>query len=152
MPGPNRKPTPLKLLQGTTRADRSNLNELQPEVVVPLPPHHLSKFARAEWDRMSPLLFNAGLISEEDRSAFAMYCQHYGRHVKAEYMIRKHGETEKTSNGNLIQSPWVGISNTSAQLASKLLSAFGMTPADRSKVSVKEKKGKKPEGKERFFK
>lgn len=146
-----RKPTALKLVKGTAQPCRMNPNEPQPDITIPEAPHHLSKYARAEWNRMAPLLEAMGLISEEDRSAFAMYCQHYGRHVKAEYMIRKHGEIEKTTNGNIIQSPWVSISNTASREAHKLLSAFGMTPADRSKVHAKEKQ-KKTDPKERFFK
>jgi P27 family predicted phage terminase small subunit len=100
---------------------------------------------------MSERLNDMGLITEHDRAAFAMYCQAWGDHVKAEYMIRKHGHVIKTTNGNIIQSPWVGISNKAKLTAHKFLVEFGLTPASRTKVSGSGKKEKKPEGKERFF-
>jgi P27 family predicted phage terminase small subunit len=42
----------------------------------------------------------------------------------------------KTTNGNIIQSPLVGIANKSLQMMHKFLIEFGMTPSARSKVSV----------------
>jgi P27 family predicted phage terminase small subunit len=146
------KPSILKIVRGTEKPSRVNPDEPKPDVVIPTAPHHLSKFARAEWDRMAPRLFDMGLITEHDRSAFAMYCSAWGDHVKAEYMIRKHGAVITTTNGNMIQSPWVGISNTAKQIALKTLTSFGMTPADRNKVSATTPEKVKPEGKERFFK
>jgi len=144
-------PTPLKLVTGTARSDRINPDEPEVEVKIPVPPKHLSKEANEEWRRMAPLLQDMGLISENDRAAFAMYCAAWGDHVKAENMIRKKGHVIVTTNGNEIQSPWVSISNTAKLNAFKFLTEFGLTPASRSKVSVT-KKEKKPEGKERFFK
>lgn len=146
-----RKPTALKLVQGTTRPDRMMKNEPQPDIAIPPAPHHLSAHAREEWNRMSPLLEDMGLIAEADRVAFSMYCQAWGDHVKAEYMIRKHGHVEKTTNGNVIQSPWVGISNKAKLIAHKFLVEFGLTPASRSKVNSTPKETKK-DSKERFFK
>jgi P27 family predicted phage terminase small subunit len=147
----NRKPLPLKLVQGTNRADRDNPDQPQPEVSIPAPPHHLSKEARAEWDRMAPILADMGLISEVDRSAFAMYCQSWGDHAKAENMIRKHGAVVKTTNGNIVQSPWVGISNRAKLIAHKFLVGFGMTPADRGKVTARKEETQEDPSK-RFFK
>ncbi len=146
------KPTVLKLVTGTARPGRLNPDEPQTEVAIPTAPHHLSKHAGEEWKRIAPLLESMGLVSESDRSALAMYCQAWGDHVKAEYMIRKQGHVITTTKGNVVQSPWVGISNTSKQIAHKFLVEFGLTPASRSKVSATPKKEKKPEGKERFFK
>ncbi len=145
------KPTIVKSVKGTERPGRTNPNEPNPDIVIPDPPHHLSKHAREEWNRMAPILFDMGLIAESDRAAFAMYCQAWGDHVKAEYMIRKHGAVVKTSNGNLVQSPWVGISNRAKLIAHKFLVGFGMTPADRSRVTVKKDEAKKDPAK-RFFK
>lgn len=100
---------------------------------------------------MSPLLYDMGLITEHDQSAFAMYCQAYGDHVKAEYMIRKSGHVIVTTNGNIIQSPWVSISNKAKLTAHKFLVEFGLTPASRTKVSMTPGM-QKVDKKERFFK
>lgn len=149
---PKVKPTILKLVSGTARADRTNKNEPTPEIGIPTPPHHLSKHAGEEWRRISPLLEDMGLVSEADRSALAMYCQAWGDHVKAEYMIRKSGHVITTTNGNIIQSPWVGISNKAKLTAHKFLVEFGLTPASRSKVSSSDPAGKSADKKDRFFK
>ena len=81
-----------------------------------------------------------------------MYCQAWGDHVKAEYMIRKLGHVITTTNGNIIQSPWVGISNKAKLTAHKFLVEFGLTPASRSKVSASDPKEKGADKKDRFFK
>ncbi|QXE85985.1 phage terminase small subunit P27 family [Geomonas nitrogeniifigens] len=150
--GRTRKPTPLKVVGGTDRKDRSNPSEPQPEVKIPEMPAHLSEDAKAEWERITPLLDEMGIISDLDLSALAMYCQAYGRHIEAERKILETGLLDTTSNGNTIQSPLVGISNHSMEIARKLLATFGMTPADRSKVNAVPRQPDKPEGKERFFK
>lgn len=149
MPKP-RKPTTLKLITGTAQPCRMNPNEPQFDVAIPKPPHHLSKEARKEWDRMAPVLFDMGLISECDRAAFAMYCQSWGRHVKAEYMIRIHGPVITTKDGLQKVSPWVRISHEASIAAQRLLIEFGLTPAARSRVVAKKKETKDP--KSRFFK
>jgi P27 family predicted phage terminase small subunit len=146
------KPTVLKLVTGTARPGRINPAEPDVKIEIPTAPHHLSKHAREEWNRIAPILEDMGLVSKSDRSALAMYCQAWGDHVKAECMIRRHGHVIKTTNGNMIQSPWVSISNKAKLTAHKFLVEFGLTPASRTKVSGKGKKETKPEGKERFFK
>jgi len=151
---PPKKPTALHLIEGTGRKDRMNPSEPKPKVEIPEAPKHLSKEARAEWDRITPLLEKQGLVTHLDRAALAMYCTAWGDHVKAQNMIRKHGTVEKTSNGNLIQSPYVSMSNHAMEIARKLLATFGMTPADRSKVSAAPKVPDAPGAKDkgRFFK
>lgn len=149
--GRPRKPTILKIVKGTEKPSRVNPDEPKPDASIPKAPHFLSKHGRQHWNEVAPLLCDMGLMSELYSPAFAMYCQHYGLFVKAQYMLRKKGETETTSNGNLIQSPWVGISNTAANNAKGLLSLFGLTPADISKVSGRKEK-EKEDPKQRFFK
>ena len=78
------KPTILKLVTGTAKPGRLNPDEPQPDIQIPTAPHHLSKYAREEWNRIAPILEDMGLVSESDRSALAMYCQARGDHVKAE--------------------------------------------------------------------
>lgn len=115
-------------------------------------PTHLSPDAIAEWERITPILKDMGLIAIMDMVAVSMYCTSWGRHIKAERIITEKGEIEITSNGNIIQSPWVGMSNKSMDLADKFLGKFGLTPADRTRVHGTPKTKEAPEGKGRFFK
>jgi len=77
-----------------------------------------------------------GLLTNIDRVALAAYCQAYARWVEAEKGIKKSGLIVKTKDGNIIQSPLVGIANTAMKLVHKFLIEFGMTPSSRSRISV----------------
>jgi phage terminase small subunit len=41
-----------------------------------------------------------------------------------------------TSNGNEVQSPWVGIANRNLETMIKLAKEFGMTPSARTRIRV----------------
>ena len=145
--GRPRKPTELKLIQGTAQKCRMNPNEPKPDVDIPDTPHHLSKPAREEWARITPLLKDLGLISQLDLVELSFYCQAWGDHVQAENMIRRNGKVLKDAKGRLYISPWVKHSKESKELAHKFLVEFGLTPASRSRVSGKKKE---PEKKKRL--
>ena len=135
MPFP-KKPTPLKILQGTDRADRRNKNEPKPGVSAQEPPEHLSEYAKEEWESMSKKLLPLGLLTELDGAALAGYCQAYGRWRLAEEQLNKTSLVIKTQSGNIIQNPLVGIANKSIEHMRKFIGIFGLSPADRSRVSV----------------
>lgn len=138
MRGRKPKPTNLKLLQGNPGHRPINKNEPRPPVVAPDPPEHLNWIALAEWSRVCAELANLGLISQIDSSALAAYCQCYARWVEAEEGVKKSGLIIKTKDGNIIQSPLVGIANTAMKLMHKFLIEFGMTPSCRSRLSGKD--------------
>lgn len=134
--GPKKKPTKTKILQGTLNVSRINPNEPEPDCKIPDPPDHLSKEALAEWNRIAPELDKMGLISEVDMASFAAYCQAYGRWAVAETLLNEsEGLTIETMQGNIIQNPLVGIANVAMEMMRKHLANFGMSPADRAKVS-----------------
>lgn len=141
--GRPRKPTKLKLIQGTAQPCRLNPNEPQPDVDIPDIPHHLSKPARDEWRRITPLLKDMGLISHMDMAELVMYCGAWGDYVQAENMIRRNGKVLKTDKGIQFVSPWVKISKESKLMAHKFLVEFGLTPASRTRVSGKKKEAEK---------
>lgn len=138
MPGPGRprKPTRLKLLEGTYRPDRAPRNEPMPAPAVPEPPEDLDPEARAEWDRIVPHLAALGLLSHLDRAALAAYCQLYARWWEAERAIREHGLTQVTESGYVAQRPEVGIANTALTQMRRYLVEFGLTPAARSRIDA----------------
>jgi len=79
--GARPKPTALKVLQGTDRADRRNEHEPHLKAAVPECPAHLSDEAKLEWERTSKLLSDVGLLAAIDRAALASYCHAWGRWV-----------------------------------------------------------------------
>jgi len=128
------KPTKLKVIQGTFRKDRANSNEPDPEVKIPSPPDFLNADALQEWGRMSEKLYQLGMLADIDRGIFAAYCQAFGRWAEAERMIKEKGILVKTSNGNIIQSPLVGIANKAIKEMRDNAAIMGIPATMRSKV------------------
>lgn len=135
-PGPPPKPTQLKKLAGNP--GRRPLNEF--EAVVPVPeavpyaPRHLNHEAKREWRRVARMLIEAGLYSEVDRAALAMYCQGWGRWVEAERELLVLGPVVTSDKGNLYQNPWMGIANKAQDNLRRMIAEFGLSPAQRSRV------------------
>lgn len=137
-PGPAPKPTQLKKLAGNP--GRRPLNDH--EAVVPVPeavpyaPRHLNHEAKREWRRVAKVLIDAGLYSDVDRAALAMYCQAWGRWVVAERELAK-GQTVLTGpKGGQYQNPWLGIANRAQDHLRRMIAEFGLSPAQRSRVAA----------------
>lgn len=135
-------PRKLKIVKGTFRKDRANPNEPDYPVEIPKSPDHLNELGKKEWDGMAKVFFDQGLLSQVDKAALASYCQLYGRWAQAETDLNNSTLLIKTTSGNIIQNPLLGIANTALKLMNKCLLEFGMTPASRSKVSAKKSKKK----------
>ncbi len=142
MRGRKPKPSGLKLVTGTDRADRANPDEPQPQPARPEPPGHLNAEARAEWDRICVRLCALGILSQIDRAALAAYCQAYGRWVQAEGALDlmaardtvTHGLMIKTQGGNAIQKPLVGTANKAMADMMRYAAEFDMTPSARTRI------------------
>lgn len=115
MPGRPRKPTALKLLQGNPGKRPLPKNEPHPKVGCD-PPPWLPLDARVEWKRLAPGLLRYRLLTELDGDAFAALCM----------------MTAQLADLGAI--PGASITDTTKELR-QLWGRFGMTPADRSKVS-----------------
>lgn len=148
-----KKPTNLKLLQGTYREDRVAINEAKPELEIPQVPAHLSDEAKVEWGRLSQELAQLGLLSRIDRAAFAAYCECWADWVSASRMcasvIGDDGKLQdrkviKTKDGNFIENPYFSIKKRSAELMHKFLIEFGLTPASRTKIEASPLPTQKP--------
>jgi P27 family predicted phage terminase small subunit len=135
MPGRKPVPTALKILRGNP--GKRSLPKSEPKPTgIPDCPRHLNKEARTEWDRISKELLVLGLLSEIDRAALAAYCGAWARWVDAEKKVKSQGAVITTTNGNMIQNPYVGIANRAMELMCKFLVEFGMTPSSRSRLQI----------------
>ena len=87
MPGPQKIPPRLKLLRGTAHvADRVAALESTPPLpaldAVPTPPHWLKNLnARAEWDRLAPVLTANRLLHAGNIGLLAQLCAVHGHLV-----------------------------------------------------------------------
>lgn len=134
--GPRSKPHELKVLQGTDRPDRANPAEPKPELLelVPDPPCRLERVARAEWDRIAPLLIKLRLLSQLDLGALVGYCRAFADCVAARNHIEKHGRYQKADGGGFKLNPAVRDAHRAAELVKGYLVEFGMSPSSRSRV------------------
>ncbi|MGF6607065.1 P27 family predicted phage terminase small subunit [Paraburkholderia sp. WSM4175] len=142
--GRKRVPTALKLIRGNPGRRPVNTNEPKPAKTPPPAPAHLDARARAEWDRLVPELFAAGLLTSIDGAALAAYCNAFSRWAEAEEALAKMRARDeltsalmiKTKSGNAIQNPLVGTSNRAMLLMCRFAAEFGMTPAARARLAA----------------
>ena len=137
------KPTALKIISGNP--GKRKLPDAEPKFSPSQPdaPLFLNSDANAEWDRLSLLLYDSGVLTDVDRSALAAYCQAYGLWAQAEREIAKlqeisvlNGLILKTKDGNYIQQPLLGIANKARADMVRYASEFGMTPSSRTRIET----------------
>jgi P27 family predicted phage terminase small subunit len=137
MPGPPRKPTALKLIEGNPGKKALPKNEPEPESLNGLPdaPKRFNRDAKDEWNRTGPVLFRAGLITRADLPMFEAYCEAWGGYVSAQrtYADAPLVEGQK---GNLVRNPAAQISRDNLDKAISLAREFGMTPASRTRIDL----------------
>jgi P27 family predicted phage terminase small subunit len=133
----------LKALAGTDQPCRILPDEPLPELASPNAPTWLHREAKREWRRIVPELEALGLLTNLDRSALAGYCQSYARWYEAEVAIRRDGMIMTTATGYQQQTPAVGIARQALSDMRAFASEFGLSPAARTRISVKPAEGAK---------
>ncbi len=142
-----RKPTPTHLKLVTGNPGRRPLNKAEakaPPARTMKVPAHLGADAIAEWDRIAADLIRSGLITALDTSALAAYCGAVGRWVQAERILFKAAEADpmfeglviRTTSGNVVMNPLVGIRNKAQADVLKAAAELGITPSARSRVQA----------------
>lgn len=148
--GPLGKPAELKALEGGRSHRPINLDQtFRPEVGVPDRPSYLSKEAKRAWRRLSEELTYYNLLSRVDRDSFSMLCQTIGRlelieralAAKQALLVTQGKDPaeallDKTPNGMQIQSAMYTVLNKEQAKLNSLLAEFGLTPAQRARVST----------------
>ena len=130
------KPTALKILNGNPGKRRLNANEPKAEITIPDCPEHLNEIARAEWNRITPELASAGLLTRLDRAAIALYCQTWAIWVEAEDKVRKRGRVIVTKSGYPVLNPQHTIATKAANDCKTFAIEFGLTPSSRSRIDI----------------
>lgn len=145
--GPKPTPANLHILRGnpSKKPIAALLDEaVRPPVDIPECPDHLKGESRAEWDRITPHLYALGLISQIDRAALSGYCDNWGEYVwactriddlNAQDQTGERGRIWDTPSGYKQISVLQQIRNRSLEQMAKFLAMFGMSPADRTRVT-----------------
>ena len=138
--GRPRKPTALKLIQGTYQPCRDAGDEPQPPAGSLDPPRDLGGEALAQWQHLAPLLLQIHVFTEADRNALARYCT-----LQAQFILIKKKVQRKPE---LIDT----LLKLNVQLKS-LEVEYGLTPASRSRIHAKpvEKDDGEAKKEKRFF-
>jgi P27 family predicted phage terminase small subunit len=144
MRGRKPKPTFLRVIGGNAGHRAINQREPTPRIAAPTPPAILNDDARNEWRRVASQLTKMGVLAVIDRSALAAYCSAFGDWIAATRAINRLAERgdpfggllSKTTNGNVIQNPLVGIANKARADMVRFAAEFGMTPSGRSRVQA----------------
>lgn len=144
--GRKRRPSKLRLIEGNP--GHRPIPEGEPEFRladdVPTPPPFLDAYAREEWDRVSPELYAAGLITLVDTGPLAAYCEAYSTWRAAVVELQNQAKVNdktlaggaliKTKGGNIIQNPLRGVANTARAAMVRIAAEFGLTPASRANL------------------
>ena len=131
-----RKPTALKLVDGTARADRANGNEPEPQLLADLtPPAHLSERSAKVWNELAPMLRRIQLLTEADTVAFEMLCDavagyRFARETRGDDMVTY------SHKGSQMLDQWLVAQQACGKRAETLMGRFGMDPVSRSRVMV----------------
>ncbi len=147
-PGADRKPIPnvIKFKTGNPGKRPLKKEPTLPDTGIPDPPVHLDAYAREEWGRIADGLHAMGVLHQIDQQVLAAYCDSYSRWRHAVEAMRARVEKaggdqlaaliDKTSNGNIVQNPLIGIANKAAGDMVRYAAEFGLTPAARARLAI----------------
>jgi P27 family predicted phage terminase small subunit len=144
------KPTELKKLEGTYRADRAVVNEMMPSRLVapPSAPEYLTEGAKLEWESVCDELLSLNMLHRVDLALLSAYCQEFDRYVEASGYLLREGSVIclERPDGSVysMPSPWVAIKNGALKNAMSIASQFGFTPSARTKIKGEGGKEKDP--------
>lgn len=135
MPGPPPKPAKLTELRGNPSKKKPTV-EPEPARGAPRPPADLKGEALAEWGRIVPELDRLGLITVVDRAYLVAYCEAWASFNAAREALAEYGPLVAGRDGGLVKNPASQIMRDAADLMLKFGSRFGLSPSDRTRLSV----------------
>ncbi len=167
MAGRPRKPSHLKVVSGTAQRCRTNPHEPTPRAGIPEAPRHLSVRARAAWAQLSAIVHDMGVLTEGDPVALEMLCNAYVDVLQARASLNRpllipwdgideKGERTAAAAGERYYwtfgksgpmrraRPEVADIADGERRLAMWLAKFGLTPADRSRVSATPKTAANP--------
>jgi phage terminase small subunit len=150
--GRQKKPTALKILQGTYRADRDAESVKFSADNIPPMPKGLHPIAQAEWNELTPLCVNKGLVTRGDWIAWSSGFRIYSVYLRA---LETLGDlVEYAESGMAVARPEVWIIKSYQEMVLKWCREFGLTASSRSGMKIDDNEGKdqKPQAKiAKFF-
>lgn len=154
MSGPQRKPTDLGLLSGSTRAKARAKTEPGIGYAIPDPPARLSTRAAECWNEAVGLVEKLRCVTEADAMQLGILAQAIADWQDVCQLIAERGPYAMSEKGIEYPAPWTNRQATVYKTLQGCLDRFGLNPSNRSKVSeLSAKLGeivKAPEKKSRY--
>jgi len=145
MAGRKPKPAALRILQGNP-GKRAIRDAVQLPVDVIAAPDFLGDYARAEWERLEPVLRGVGIVTVADAMALAAYCGAYGDMRDAEKALSELPRGERICvegvDGRTMRQPLARARDESRRDMIRFAGELGITPSARSRVTPVSKANK----------
>ncbi len=136
--GPAPKPTELKRLQGTVRADRDSTIGDAFDDTMPYCPSYLSDEAKLEWRRVAKHLHQVGILKYVDRAVMAAYVDAYGRFIQILAAMDGQPFTYETDKGYVYPNPLIKQLEAAKGEMLRFMRELGLTPSSRARIVVKD--------------
>ena len=131
--GPARKPTHLRVLEGS--ASKSAAAQAAAVQSRPVAPHDLEADAVRVWDRLIEITPPA-LLTALDEHLMTVFCEAWALREKARKRLKRDGLMVYGSAGQLTAHPAVKIIQAQNEMLVRLGGKMGMTPADRASLEM----------------
>lgn len=133
--GPQPTPTNILDARGSWRA-KERTGEPQLEVVKPDPTDliPLSGKAKKWWDELSSLLEPMNVVTAADRPQLTALCEFLATWETELQACKEEGMVVYSEKGSSYVNPRWNVVNACWKNAERIMSKFGMTPADRTGI------------------
>ena len=139
--------TARKQVSGVRSHHKATENVVEFEVVIPDPPDHLNAKAKKHWKGLVPDLADAGVMTNVDTDALAVYCTNYVALLDEQKKLEGE-ETIIPGRGDVpMRNPRIALINQIQKQVQAMQIQFGITPKGRAKVKSILPKGGTPKGK-----
>jgi len=138
-----KKPTALKVIDGTARKDRMNPDEPEFADLKSIePPEQIAddELAREKWNELAPMLAGSGVLKVTDKDVLMLYCDAFSRYWQAKQELDEKGATIiHPVNGLPVKNAAAMIVNEAFRQMTTAGSRLGLDPASRQGIAGKDK-------------
>lgn len=148
-----RKRIPTALKKAHRMPSEKNVNKDEPQVPAiihaPPAPDALHPIARAEWERVAPLMVDVGMLTELDLAPLYAYCDAFGLVHRTDAMMKKLAAEDPQTEGIVVQSPGgaaylnplMAVHRAAVRDMVRYAAELGLTPSGRASIIVAERGG-----------
>ena len=133
--------TALRQVSGVRSHHKAPVDEPEYEVVIPDPPSHLNAKAKKHWKGLVPDLADAGVMTNVDTDALAIYCTNYVALLDEQKKLEGEETIIDGRGGVPMRNPRIALINQIQKQVQAMQIQFGITPKGRVKVQSNKPKG-----------